>query len=608
MKKQVLLTASLASVSLPVLAETLPETNLSVTTVTATRTPTLVQNTIAQTTVIDEQQLQRYQGQSVLDVLRQQAGVYVTQNGGDGTSGGIALRGFSNARVLVLIDGIRYGSVSAGGASLSLLPADQIDRIEILHGASGTSLYGADAMGGVIQIFTKGQNAEKTNMAVTVGAGTENSYKGQVTGQLVNNNTTLSLSAGYDKTDGINATTPQNTFSYHQDKDGFESKNASLVAKHRFNESLEVGVTGLMTKSTTDMDNGTSYINAYADQENGTISGFVNFNQDKLSASLKYGQSFDKSTTYDGPDGQTGRLDDIFNTTQNQATLQLGYQLPVGKVIGGYEHLKQEVEGTTNYAVKDRTIKSLFAGYQVAQDKYDAQINLRHDDNSQFGKETTYNVGGAYRITPDLRVGVSYATGFRAPTLNDLYFPGYSNPNLKAETSKNKEVFAEYANPLQKTRLTAYQSDVKDRIILDANWIPQNIDKVDVKGVSFTSDWTVKNVLFGLSYDNVKAEDKAGKELIRQPKHKGLIYVGYQQPMFDVRAEVQHIGESFDNPTNPIKLDNYTLLNLSGHYYVNPNLTISSRLNNITGKDYETVYGYNQKGVNAFVSATYKWF
>lgn len=592
----------------------MPTAQLPEITITATRTKTPIKNTIAQTTVINEEALQRYQGQSVLDVLRQQGGFYVTQNGGDGTASGIRLRGYTGNQVLVLVDGVRYSSVTTGSSALSLIPADQIDRIEILHGASGSSLYGADAMGGVIQIFTKGQNANQSNVAVTLGAGTEESYKAQVTGQYVNQATTLSLSGGYEKTDGIDATKPYAQFNaHHPDNDGFESKNASLVAKHRINEAIEIGLSGLYAKSTTDYDSSAydfvnnvslPYANTYSDQKNGTVSGFVNYSQDNFSAELKYGQSFDKSTAYDG-NTQTGGQ---FDTTQDQATLQLGYQLPLGKIIGGYEHLKQEIESTANYAQKERTIKSIFAGYQLATADYDAQLAVRNDDNSQFGNETTYSLGGAYRIVPNVRVGASYATGFVVPSFNFLYYPFGANPNLKAETSKNTEVFVEYDNDLQKTRLTAYQSDVTDKIVNDANFIPQNIDEVDIKGVSLVSDWQINNILFGLNYDYVDTEDKAGKQLAYQPTHKGLVYVGYQQPEFDIRAEVQHIGERFTNASNTSTLDSYTLLNISGNYYLNKNLTLNARLNNLTSEDYETVYGYNQKGINAFISATYKWF
>lgn len=587
---------------------TLPEMSI-----TATRTPMALKNTVAQTRVIDENDLQRYYGQSVLDILRHQGSFQIRQYGGDGTAGSFILRGYDDKRILVLIDGVRYGSVTTGSSALSLIPADQIDRIEVLHGASGSSLYGADAMGGVIQIFTKGQNAKQSNIALTIGAGTENSYKGQVAGQYVNQGSTLSLSAGYEKTDGISAL--KNTIGVNSDKDGFKSKNTSLVAKHRFNENIAVGVTSLMAKSTTEIDYGDRQ-----EQENGAVSAFVDYQKGKLSTSLKYGKSEDKIDAFSSP---TATKPNVYNTKQKQLNLQLGYQLPVGEVIAGLERLEQslDVSDKASYVVKDRKIDSAFVGYQLATDKYDMQANVRHDKNSQFGNKTTYSLGGAYRVLPNTRVGTSYATGFKTPSMNDLY--GYSNewggyrgnPNLKAETSKNWDVFVENSNQYHKTRLTGYQSKLIDGLFYQSATTPSttiNQDEVQVQGINLTSDWQVNKLLLGLNYDYQKTENtkgtNKGKELTHRPNHKGLFYIGYQQPNFDVRAEIQYLGERFTTADNTKKIGGYSLLNISGNYYLTPNWTINTRINNLTDKEYETYTGYQQKGMNAFVSATYKWF
>ena len=133
----------------------LPQVELDKIVVTATRTPTKTSNVIAQTRVIDSEELQRYQGQTVTDVLKNQPGINITQSGGMGTASNFYMRGFDSKQVLVIIDGIRYGSISLGSPSLNLLSADQLDRIEILYGASGSSIYGSDAMGGVIQILDR---------------------------------------------------------------------------------------------------------------------------------------------------------------------------------------------------------------------------------------------------------------------------------------------------------------------------------------------------------------------------------------------------------------------------------------------------------------------
>ena len=180
----------------------LPQVELDKIVVTATRTPTKTSNVIAQTRVIDKEELQRYQGQSTFDVLKRQPGISHYTNGGSGTTSNFYTRGYNSNQILVLIDGVRYSSMSAGGATLSLLPVDQIDRIEILYGASGSSIYGSDAMGGVIQVFTKGANIVRSNVSVTAGAGSHNEYLYGASAQFLNEKgTTLSLSANRKETD-----------------------------------------------------------------------------------------------------------------------------------------------------------------------------------------------------------------------------------------------------------------------------------------------------------------------------------------------------------------------------------------------------------------------
>ena len=173
----------------------------------------------------------------------------------------------------------------------------------------------------------------------------------------------------------------------------------------------------------------------------------------------------------------------------------------------------------------------------------------------------------------------------------------------------------EYSNALTTTRLTAYQSDINDRIttekLANSSYSTKvNRNESEIKGLSLTSDWTLNNTLFGLNYTNQRIED-TNQGIVTEDasiaENIGLAYIGYKQPSFDIRAESQYTGKRVDGYTKA-ELDSYTLLNLSANYYMTPNLTINTRLNNLTGKEYETVYGYNQKGINAFVSATYKWF
>lgn len=603
----------------------LPQVELDKIVVTATRTPTKTSNVIAQTRVIDSEELQRYQGQTVTDVLKNQPGINITQSGGMGTASNFYMRGFDSKQVLVIIDGIRYGSISLGSPSLNLLSADQLDRIEILYGASGSSIYGSDAMGGVIQIFTKGNSVDKSNVSTSIGYGSNNHYQVGVTAQLKNATSSMSLGVSRNETDGFNVIANPESVDYNADDDGFKSTNASLALQHKLSDSLSAGLSALYTDSTTDIDSaGNAFPNAYSDQKNGSANAYLQYETPLTVSKLSYGQSIDKSTSHDANsiNYQEGSQ---YDTTQEQARLETSINAQPGTVTVGAEWLSQKLDASdvldfsgypdpavqTPYDPDDRTVKSAFVGYQLADTYYDLQANYRVDDNSQYGNESTYNLGAAIRPLAGMRIGANYATGFRAPTFNDLYWPGFSNPNLKPERTKNTEVFVEYANDAQTSRLTGYYTDAEDLISNAAN-----ISEAKIKGLSLTSDWSMNDFIFGLGYDYLDAKDKTAnsanydQQLAYRPKNSGLIYVGYQQPMFDVRLEAKHTDDRITAENN--KLDSYTLLNLSGAVYINPNLRANLRVDNITDEDYtlSSQYGnvYTTEGTSYFTSLTYNWF
>ena len=603
----------------------LPQVELDKIVVTATRTPTKTSNVIAQTRVIDKEELQRYRGQNVTDVLKNQPGINITQSGGMGTASNFYMRGFDSKQVLVLIDGIRYSSISLGSPSLNLLSADQIDRIEILYGASGSSIYGSDAMGGVIQIFTKGNNVEQSNVSTTVGYGSNNHYQIGITGQLKNETSSLSLGVSRNETDGFNAIANSSSADYNADDDGFKSTNASLALQHKLSDSLSAGISALYTDSTTDIDSvGNAFPNAYSDQKNGSANAYLQYRTPLTVSKLSYGQSIDKSTSHDANsiNYQEGSQ---YDTTQEQARLETSINAQPGTIIVGAEWLSQKLDASdvldfsgypdpavqTPYDPDDRTVKSAFVGYQLSESYYDLQANYRIDDNSQYGKESTYNLGAAIRPLAGMRIGANYATGFRAPTFNDLYWPGFSNPNLKPERTENTEVFVEYANEAQTSRLTGYYTDAEDLISNAAN-----ISEAKIKGLSLTSDWNINAFTFGLGYDYLDAKDKTtnsasyNQQLAYRPKNSGMIYVGYQQPTFDVRLEAKHTDDR--NTAENNKLDSYTLLNLSGSAYITPKLRANLRVDNITDEDYTLAsqFGneYATEGTSYFGSLTYNWF
>ncbi len=610
------LTIIFATISTISYAETKePTATLSPLVMTATRTPTKTSNLIAETTVVNSADLENYQGKTVLDVIKNQADISIKQNGGMGTVSNFYLRGYDNKHILILIDGIRYSSVSTGQPALNLLPTSQIERIEILKGASGASIYGADAMGGVIQIFTK--KGQQTNaFSASIGAGTNKHYSYGATANFANESTNLLLSANHNQTEGINATTAQN-YAYNSDKDGFNSDNFGLALQHKANDKLNFGLSALYSKSKVDFDSGSSKQDTHSKNKNGSAQVFGEYQySDNSSLKLQYGESLDKSESFN-----TAWGDSDYKTHQQQINLIGKHQLPLGKVIYGAEYLQQNLKSSA-YQANDREVQSIFTGYQLAKDKLDLQANIRHDKNSQYGNETTYNFGVAYRPLKNLRIGTSYATGFNMPSFNDLYYPNSGNPKLQAETSKNIETFAEYQTDNNKTRLTAYHNRVDNMIAWqktnpndpnDWNGTMKNINKVNIEGVSVNSDWNFDNYLFGLGYDYQKVTDNKkdsknyGKLINYRPKHKGLIYAGYQADNFDIRGEYQYTGDYFTDNASMNKLQGYGLVNFAGNYYLNDSLTANVRINNLTNKKYVNIPNYNTHGTNVFVGLTYDY-
>lgn len=610
----IVLKTSISALLLPTLAvANVPSVVLDDEVITATRTPTKTSNAIAQTLVIDSQKLAHYQSQSVLDVLKTQAGFSSYGSGGSDKLSNIYLRGYDGKNILILIDGIRYGSVSTGTVALGQLPINHIERIEILQGATGSALYGADASGGVVQVFTKKGNIDGSRLALTVGVGSHDELNYGVSTGYANEHTKINLSASHRETDGFNAIALPFVDS-QRDEDGFDTDNFSASFSHDFGR-VEVGASLLGSKSTTHYDDTwASTPDIYVNSKNGSANAYISTNYSTNGTiRLSHGQSIDKTTNHAGNVATS-----TFDTTQKQTNLTINHTLAIGNIVAGAEYLQQQLDSDTNYQNNARTNKSLFAGYQATHHNLDGQVFVRHDKTSAFGNKTTYNAGLAYRITPALRVGASHATGFRAPTFNELYYPiqwgSGGNPNLKAETSKNTEAFIEYKGDHHLSRLTGYKNNIKDMIV---GWTPRNADKAKITGVSLTSDWQFGNYLVGVNYDYQEANDITDNkklDLPIRPNHKGGAYVGYAHENFDIKAEYQRVGSYYHSANHANKIEGYGLVNVSGTYQLTPHISLTHRINNLFDKKYVTnatqgMFGttYHEDGINFQTAITFSY-
>jgi vitamin B12 transporter len=399
--------------------------------VTASRGAQPIADVLADITVIDAATIARAGAQSLTELVQRQPGVEITMNGGPGSLSGIFLRGANRGQTLILVDGVRLASSSAGATSLEAIPLDQVDRIEILRGPS-SSLYGADAIGGVVQVFTRKGTSSLTGNA-SAGGGTYGTWdvKGGVSG--TSGPVTFAAQGAAKGSNGFNAVVDPMSVFYNGDKDGYKNQSASESLGYTLAPGQEITGQYLYSHLNSQFDGGPGFDNRTITVAETWQAAMRNTLAPFWVSRLSAGAGIDDSKT-------ESAFDDFpFKTIQRQYAWQNEFTLPLGVLTAGYERREEHLHTTAPFAVTERNTNSVFGIYQLRIDEHALQGNLRHDDSNQYGGKTTGSIAYGYRVSKEVRVTAGYATGFKAPSFNDLYYPGFSNPDLVPETSKNIE-------------------------------------------------------------------------------------------------------------------------------------------------------------------------
>lgn len=406
--------------------------------VTASRTAQTQDQTLAPVTVIDRAQIERRQVNSLQDLLRGEAGVSLANNGGPGKPTSLFLRGTESDQVVVLIDGVRIGSATSGGAALQDLPIEQIERIEIVRGPF-SSLYGSEALGGVIQIFTRRPQGRFVP-TFSAAAGSDNARRysaglaGRSEGDLSESGGWYSANAVHDETDGINAYLDTNSSDYDPDRDGYRNDSLSVQGGWRFNRQWDADVHALRAQSRNEYD-GSAFGGNLSKGVQQAVGGRVRYapiDAVKLTASV--GSSSDFSDAY-----YDGAYLSTYDTRRKQGALQADIAAGAGLFTVGFDWQRDAIASSDNYDADSRIDRAAFAQWQQSFGAQSLQVSLRRNDNSQFGGKTTGSLLWGWDVAEHLRLTASYGTAFKAPTFNELYYPDFGNPLLGPETSKSAE-------------------------------------------------------------------------------------------------------------------------------------------------------------------------
>ena len=625
-KKVFLISSIASSVALSVMVSSFSAfaNNSDTLSVTANRFQEPNSSILAPITVVEREQIDRWQSNSVIDVLRRMPGIDVGQNGGIGQMSSIYVRGTESRHVLILVDGVRLNQANVSGSSdISQIPLSLVQRIEYIRGPR-SSVYGSDAIGGVINILTE-RKTEGGTLNATMGSHGYQEYDGSVK-QKVGDRTTLTAAGSYLYTKGYDVEANGNTGGHPQpDRDGFMNKSLWLGVNHDINDDVSLYARAY------GFDNRTAY-DAYYDSYNDTLTdtralfsrtydGGVKFHRDNYSSSLNTSYNYTKDYDYDPRYGRYGKGSRFTNSEQYNVQWGNHLLLGNGSIGGGVDWQRQSIKaGSNGFPNKEHFDNTgLYLTGQQKLGEIIAEASVRSDKHSEYGWHTTWQTNLGWEFVDGYRVIGGYGTAFKAPNLNQLYVDNplwnlAANLNLKPEESKQWEGgFEGLSGPLE-WRLTAYRNDIENLIAYkSATPIDtyENIGKALIKGVEFTGemDTWIFHHTFNLQYIDARNKE-THQRLDRRARQQLKYQLDWQVEKLDMGVTYQYIGQRTDKDYGTyenVSLGGVSIWDLTASYPITSHLSIRGRIANLFDKDYETAYGYRTPGREYFLTGSYNF-
>lgn len=605
--------------------------------VTASRSAQLASEVVGDVTVIDKQELERAGQTSVAEILARQPGVQFNNSGGPQTQTSLYLRGTNPNHTLVLVNGIRINGPATGATNWNTIDPALVERIEVVRGAA-SSLYGSDAIGGVINIITKTDVADRPLSAWgNIGYGSNDTFKSSIGLSGAQDGWDYSLGSSMSESNGFNVTTPANQFGeFHPDRDGYSQHALNGTLGYRWAPGQHIGITAYNSYVNGDFDSGEDNLDpvwgyivhpalSITRQQAYTVTS-TNTVSDNWESILRFGyaKEYGESRVGDSDPYKFGSQQRSFSW-QNNFRVTTHHEVSIIM-----ERLEERPSGSNSFSVTRRNTNAVGAIYKGKFDSHRVQASLRNDNISEYGNRVTGGLGYDFDLTDSWTIGAAANTGFRMPTFTDMYgpnFPGipgyagfYSNPDLKPEKSKNIELSARYRNDTTNLALTVYQNKIKDLVTPSVcfQYDPsgdctathsENINKATIRGLTLSGSHTLGNTTFHGSADLMQPRDDATRNTLqRRARQVYNLGVNHRIEAWDLGAEYQFVGKRYDDVANTQegRLGGYSLFNLTAAYDFTKNVGVQVRWNNVFDKDYTTVYGYNTPGSNVFVNLSFR--
>ena len=570
--------------------------------------------------VIDRARIQASAADSLEDLLRREAGLQLSRSGPPGANAGLFIRGAGSGNTLVLIDGVRIGAATVGLPELEALSLAMVDRIEVLRGP-GSSLYGADAVGGVVQIFTR-RGSGPARVSALVAAGGYGAREGALSAGASSGAFDAAVSASAERNQGVSALREGDLFGNHNpDRDGFSRRSgqAQLGFTPVAGQRLSLTALDALLKSRYD---GSEFLPpSFAQDASGDFRNRTELQSLALRHDARWSEALSTQlTAY----GQRSALDagatqiDHFRTDRRSLEAQATWRPRAGQSLTlGLTRLHERARSTSYAADVERDTDALALAYAGGLGPWSVQAEWRHDDNSVYGAVDTGRIGLAYALGGGVRARALAGTTFRAPSFNDLYFPGYGVPTIGPERGRSVELGLDWRGSGADAALTLYRNRVRDLIGYEADrrFCPpgadydfgcaRNVGRARLQGATLSGGWRAGPWALRGTADFLDAKDTtSGQRLVRRAAHQQTLTADWSSGRWSAGAELLRVGA---RPEGGRLMAGYTTLDLKARVALAAGWQLEARLLNATDRDVEPALDYRALGRQAWLGLRWNW-
>ncbi|MDQ7050702.1 MAG: TonB-dependent receptor [Enterobacterales bacterium] len=600
--------------------------------VSANRIEQNVNDTLATVTIISREDIERIQPKSITELLAQVSGFDFVYTGGAGQPASLFVRGSSSDHTLILVDGIRVGSATLGNKNFETIPVAQIEKIEIVKGPRA-ALWGSDAIGGVIQIFTR--RLKQGEYSIQASTGSNGFVATNVSAAFGSDSINNTITASFEQYDGIDvfddssATTPDS----EPDLDGYQRISAAIRGDYSLSDSTTLDWVLQFDQGDNQFDN--SWGANSNEYDNRLLNIRYHFVEGDWISEFSVKQSRDESFSFDSRAAL--KQGSTFVTERNQLNALTRYQLSDEiSFSGGFEKYWEDLEGSqilqfdgsfANFDQQKRNVSALFISSVAKWGNFSTEASIRSDDINTVGSENTFNLSAGYQFLNHYNFSASRAKGFKAPTFNDLYYPNYSNPELQSEVSYNTEFLLKGVWENQSFSIARFDNQVSQLITFVFNpvnfsFLPFNIDQASLKGYEAIYQFRQGKLRHQFSASYVDAIDTSLDAFSGQPKNEQLLRRAKEHYSYELIADlgdfsfysqVNYSGRRRDNdfssfPATPVYLKPRVTLNLGFGYQLNQQTELKFKITDFTENDLPSVVNYNVPGREMMLSIIYRHF